>query len=303
MKTPEMATYPASNTGWGNELAMADKPKVPGSGSGAPSPPQDTKPPDTKPPEPTKALPRKIIYNADLSFIVKNLEESEQELNRLIKQNEGIIAMAEISGTSGARRHAYWKIRVPVDRFDSLVDGLARLGIPEKNKRDSQDVSEEYYDLTDRIKNKKLEQETLRGYLQEKKTTSKLEEILLIEKELARVRDETDLLEGRLRRLKDLTALATVTITLQEIKDYVPPQAPSFGNTITTTFIDSVDALAAFGKFLTLAVVGLVPWLPVIAILVVPFWLIWRQQRQKRAGAKKPIPTAQSAEGPGTPAK
>src|SRR5436309_3301054 len=81
----------------------------------------------------------------------------------------------------------------------------------------------------DAIKKKRMEMETLRTYLQEKKATTQLEGILTIEKELSRVRGELDQLEGRLRRLKDLSALATATVTLQEKKDYEPEQAGTFG--------------------------------------------------------------------------
>jgi hypothetical protein len=239
----------------------------PGGGKAGPAPAQ----------APAKPLPRKIIYNAEVRLVVQDLTQATQDLRFLLKEHDALIATSESGGSSGAPRQGFWRVRVPVERFDSFLDGLVKLGVPQKNKTDSQDVSEEYYDIQDRIKNKQLEQETFRGYLQDKKATSKLEEILAVEKELSRVRGELDQLEGRLRRLKDLTALATVLITMQEIKDYVPPQAPTFGNQIGTTFSNSVESLSAFGRGLLLVLVALTPWLPVLAVVIVPVWLVLRR--------------------------
>ena len=43
-------------------------------------------------------------------------------------------------------------------------------------------------------------------------------------------------------------AMATVTVRLQDRKDYVPPTSPSFGATIARTFQGSIDALFSFGR-------------------------------------------------------
>jgi hypothetical protein len=224
-----------------------------------------------------EAASRKIIYNADLRLIVKDLEQSVQELKQLLKDHDAFIGSSETGSSSGAPREAIWRVRVPAERFDWFVDGVTRLGVAEKNRTDSQDVTEEYYDLVDRIKNKKMEQETLRGYLQDKKATSKLEDILTIEKELSRVRGELDAMEGRLRRLKDLAALATVTITMREIKDYVPPTSPTYGDTLRGTFADSINLLVRFGRTLLLVLVALLPWLVVLAVIGVPLWMVARR--------------------------
>jgi hypothetical protein len=270
--------------------AKEDAEQKPGGGNAGGAPGQDV----------AKPLPRKIIYNAEVRLIVKDLSQAAQDLKQLIKDHDALIATSESGGSSGAPRQGSWRVRVPVERFDSFLDEVVKLGIPQKNKIDSQDVSEDYYDLLDRIKNKKMEQETFRGYLQKKEATSKLEDILAIEKELTRVRGELDQLEGKLRRLKDLTALATVVLTMQEIKDYVPPQAPTFGNRIGSTFSDSLEALAAFGRGLVLVIVALTPWLPVLAVVALPVWVAWRRFRRRSQSAHH-MPTVEAV--PDNPAQ
>jgi hypothetical protein len=245
--------------------------------------------------EPAK---RKIVYNGNVQLIVTDLDKSEAMLKAILKDTDALIASSEITGSAGSPRSGRWRVRVPVNHFDDFMDAVVKVGVPQKNTTDSQDVSDEYYDLEDRIKTKKMELETLRGYLQEKKVTSQLETILTIEKELSRVRGELDQMEGKLRRMKDITALATVTVTMQEIKDYQPAPPPTFGNNVQNTFAGSIDLLARFGKGAAIVVVALAPWLAVLAVIAVPGWRIGRRYWKKAAEIQTVTP-AEEQEGEG----
>jgi hypothetical protein len=230
---------------------------------------------------PVDSARRKIVYNGTVQLIVKDLDEAEGKLRAILKEFGAFVANSELTGSAGSPRSGHWRVRVPVERFEEFMTEIVRLGVPQKNSTDSQDVTDEYYDLEDRIKNKKLELETLREYLKEKRATSKLEEILTIEKELSRVRTELDQLEGKLRRLKDITALATANVTLQEVKDYVPPQAPTFTGSVQGTFADSIDLLLRFGRGVALVAVALAPWLAVLVVVAVPCWQLGRRYWKK----------------------
>jgi hypothetical protein len=237
--------------------------------------------------EPAK---RKIVYNGNVQLIVTNIDKAQADLKAILKETDALVASSEITGSAGTPRSGHWRIRVPVDHFDDFMDAIVKVGVPQKNTTDSQDVSDEYYDLEDRIKTKKMELETLRGYLQDKKVTSQLETILTIEKEVSRVRGELDQLEGKLRRMKDLTALATVTVTMQEVKDYQPAPPATFGNNMQSTFAGSLDLLARFGKGVAIVAVALAPWLAVLALFAVPGWRIGRRYWKKTAEVQTVTP-------------
>ncbi len=70
----------------------------------------------------------------------------------------------------------------------------------------------------------------------------------------------------------------------------VPPQTPTFANTIVSTFSSSLDALIGFGKGLVLIGVALAPWLPVIAAVVVPAWLVIRRHLRRVPAPGQPVP-------------
>jgi len=222
-------------------------------------------------------LPRKIIRTADIKVIASDFAETEQELKKLLgAHKDAYVAKAEINGSPGAPRSGQWTIRVPVAEFDSFIDALLKLGVPQRNSIDSKDVTEEFYDVQARVKNKKVEEDRLVKHLE--KSTGKLDEILKVEAEISRVRGEIEQMEGRLRFLANLSDLTTIHLQIQEIKDYVPPQAPTFTSNIASTFTTSYDLLVTFGKNLVLLGVALSPWLPVLALVVIPSWYFIRKQ-------------------------
>jgi Domain of unknown function (DUF4349) len=226
---------------------------------------------------------RKIIYNAHIDLVTEDLNLLEAGLTKLISTQLAHVADSDRTGSAGATRHGTWKVRVPVDRYDPFVKGVVALGELVSMKADSQDVSEEYFDLDARQTAKKVEEERLLKHLAD--STGKLEEILAVERELSRVRSEIERMQGRLRALSNLTSLATVTISASEIKGYVPPQAPTLGTRLGRTFTASLETLRQFGEGLLIVIVAIVPWLPILALLVgVIFW------RTRRAMARVPLP-------------
>jgi hypothetical protein len=240
---------------------------------------------------------RKIIYNATLELIVNDLAKAEEILLQTVKEHNAYIGQSDMIGSTGQPRQGHWRLRVPTDRLQPCIDALVKLGVPQKNSTDSRDVTEEYTDLEARLNNKKKEEATLQAYLADKKAMSKLEDILKIEQELSRVRGEIEQAEGRLRLLSKLSALATLDVTMHEVKDYVPPQAPTFGNRVAGTFTGSVELLQQFGEGLVLMAAALAPWLLPLALVAVPAWLVGRRLWARRGE----IATVLPAEAPHAP--
>lgn len=228
------------------------------------------------------AMPRKIIYTAEVSLIVENLTKGQQKLRDMVQKYGGYIAGSNIDGVTGAPRTGNWKVRVPVGRYDSFMKDVAALGEVQNIHTDSQDVSEEYYDLQTRIANKQVEEKRLIEHL--KDSTAKLEDILKVEKEISRVRGEIEQMQGRMRLLANQTELATVTVTINEVKDYVPPAPPTFFTQIVRTFSDSFSGVIGFGEGAILLAVALTPWLVILLAIGIPLRIFL----QRRARGKNP---------------
>jgi hypothetical protein len=222
------------------------------------------------------ALPRKIIYTAEIGLVVEDFPAAEATLNSLVRKYRGYIADMQLTGSPGVNRSARWKVRVPVDAFESFLSEAGSLGELERQQRGSADVSEEFYDLEARIRNKKVEEQRLIKILEE--NTGKIEEVLRVEAELSRVRGEVERMEGRIRVLDNLTSLTTVTIDVRERVKYDPPPpvAASFPTQVSRTFQESVDALLELGRRAVLVVVAVSVWLPLIVIGGLFAWVVAR---------------------------
>ncbi len=235
---------------------------------------------------------RKIIYNASISLIVETMEESEKKLRELIDQHQGRVASSESAGTSGAQRSGRWKIRIPVDKFDAFKLAVEKIGNLERSSLDSKDVTEEFYDVEARIKNKQVEEKRLIQHLE--KTTGKLSDILEVEKELSRVRGEIEQMQGRLNLLQNLTSLTTVDVFIREVKNYVPPTAPTFGDEAERTLNSSWSGFVRTGKNLTLNIISILPWLPIWIIVGVILYVAVRRLA-KSAKSRATVPHAMEA--------
>lgn len=231
---------------------------------------------DFKSKTPANAIARKIIYTATLSLVVEELSSAQKNLANLVRQRGGYIAETNVGGSSGSPRNGTWKVRVPVEQYESFMAAASALGELQNVQSNSDDVSAEFYDVEARIKNKKVEEARLIQLL--KNATGKLREILEVEKEISRVRGEIEQMQGRLRVLSDLTSLTTITISMNEIKNYVPPAPPTFGTEIARSFNDSIGGMATLGKNLLLALVAFLPW---IVVLALPFALLLRVLRRR----------------------
>ena len=188
------------------------------------------------------ALPRKIIYDARIELLVESLNSAEQAILGLIKEHGGFLAQSDQIGQTSAQRQATWRVRVPADHFDVFVSAVSRLGEVRENHVSSQDVTEEYFDIEARIRNKQEEEKRLLKHLAD--STGKLEDILSVERELSRVRGEIEQMQGRLRFLTNRAELSTITITASEFRNYTPPVPTTLQAQIGHTFFGSLAAVA-----------------------------------------------------------
>lgn len=223
-------------------------------------------------------IERKIIYNASLEVVVDDFEGVEAKVAAVVRQYDGFMASSNVRGEAGRPRHGRFVIRVPSTNFDDFMEGAESIGDVRERRTDSQEVTAEFVDLQSRIRNKQTEEERLIQLL--KQATGKLEEVLKVEKELSRVRQEVETMQGRLRVLSDLTSLATVTLNVQEIKEYVPneAEAPGFFTRIARSFGGSVGGIIEVFQGIIIGIAAMVPWLIVIAL---PLYFFYRYAKRR----------------------
>lgn len=223
----------------------------------------------------------RIIYTATVRVVSEDFSAASNTLVGLIDEMGGYIANASIDRSSGEARSGSWTVRVPVKKYGDFLTALDEVGFVESRSQNSEDVTMEYVDVEARIANLKRLEERFIALLQER--TGKLEDVLKVEQELARVRGDIEQAEGRLRFLTNKTDYSTVTISLREQKDYVPPRAPSFGERIATTWSQSLESLRQAGEIAVLAIVAIAPWAVVVAVPVLAIIFAIKLALRRRA--------------------
>ena len=157
---------------------------------------------------------RLIIRTGQASIEVDSLEASMAELRRAVQRVGGFVADASIQSGRKQVRSATLELKVPASRFDELTGLLEPLGRLQFVNVGAEDVSEEFVDLTARVANGRRLEERLIELLRTR--TGKLQDVLTVERELARVREEIERMEGRMRFLKSSAQLSTLSVNLFE---------------------------------------------------------------------------------------
>jgi hypothetical protein len=170
----------------------------------------------------TTSAPTMVIRTGQAFIELDKVDPAILKIRQLAAQVGGYIANSSISGGRDQIRQATLELKIPAPRYDQAVGSLSAIGKVETVNSTAEDVGEEFVDVTARVSNARRLEERLITLLSTR--TGKLDEVLRVERELARVREEIERYEGRLRFLSTRVATSTLTITVHE-------PAPILGNT------------------------------------------------------------------------
>lgn len=185
---------------------------------------QQSAPRSTPPPPPpnrgggsstsAEVLPSMLIRTGSASIEVSKLDPAIIALRQLAAKLGGYVANSSISGGRDQVRSATLELKIPAAKYDQAVGDIGDIGKVESVNTTAEDVGEEYVDITARVTNSKRLEERLVTLLSTR--TGKLEDVLAVERELARVREEIERYEGRLRFLRTRAAVSTLSVTVHE---------------------------------------------------------------------------------------
>lgn len=220
-----------------------------------------------------------LVRTGMASVEVRSLDSAMAAVQALATRHGGYVASSEVQTGRDQVPTATLEIKVPSARYDALLAGLAPLGRVEHVNTSSEDVGEEYTDLGARLANAQRLEERLIALLAAR--TGKLEEVLSVERELARVREQIERIEGRMRYLRARASLSTLRLSLHEPLPIVgAPGDNPIGDAFRQAWRNLVAVVAG-----TIALAGgLLP----LAALAVVVWLVVRRWLPRRAAPAPP---------------
>lgn len=207
--------------------------------------------------------PTMVIRNGTASIEVDSLELAIAALQKLAASLGGWVGNTSLTSGAYSVRSAQLELKIPSSRYDAAVGNLAPIGKVESQTSTAEDVGEEFYDVTARQNNAHKLEERLIALLATR--TGKLEDVLAVERELARVREEIERYEGRLRYLKSHVATSTLVVTAHEKQPVVSQYAGR--NVIAESFKKAWQIFVEFIAFF-IASLGLIIPLGIISALV-----------------------------------
>ncbi|MGH7636702.1 MAG: DUF4349 domain-containing protein [Gemmatimonadaceae bacterium] len=223
-----------------------------------------------------------IIRNGHVVVEVDSLEPAIERVRQLAISLGGSIGNLSMHLGEAQVRSATIEMKVPAARFDDALTGLPPIGDVEQSNATAQDIGEEFVDISARVANAKRLEQRLIDLLANR--TGRLDDVLAVERELARVREEIERYEGRLRFLSSRVATSTIVAVLHEPRPLVASTPGT--NIIAEAFRDMWRNFVGFIATMIESLGLLIP----VAVLA---WIAWRATRRWRsatAGSPAPSP-------------
>ncbi len=199
---------------------------------------------------------RKLVAIGEYRFTVEDLDTARAGIQRMLKATGGHVQGDELSDW-GDRMALVMRVRIPAEKFEAGVRSLHGLGKLEHQMMQVKDVGAEWIDVQARLKAKRV----LEGrYLELVARSSKVSELLEVERELGKVRADIESLEASMRSFTDQVAMSTLAITC------VRPVTGSggFAANAAGAFHKGGDHFAGF-------LLGLLGFWPFVLVLVLTF--------------------------------
>lgn len=219
-------------------------------------------------------ISKKIIKNGDLEIQVGDIKKAHQQVNEIVKSNNAYIQTERFNNTDIDEKQ-FFTIRVPHKNFDGLINSFSNgIGSVLSKNIASDDVTEEYTDVSIKLANKKIYLEKYRDMLRSAKTTK---DMLEIQENIRELEDEIDIAEGRLRFIDDRVNYSTLNLMLY--KEKVRSSATSkigFGNSFGDSFTEGWNSFVAF----FLGIISLWPFFLLIPVIIL-VWKKWRNRKKK----------------------
>ncbi|HWI62950.1 MAG TPA: DUF4349 domain-containing protein [Symbiobacteriaceae bacterium] len=216
--------------------------------------------------EPTPMpLDRKIIKNASFDIKVKDGDASVNKITASVTAAGGYVQDVKQSGTKLQGRTINITVRVPASSYDPLTTIIRELGEVTNQHQWTEDVTEQFVDLEERIKTKEAHLNQLQKLYAQ---GGSIKEMMELESEIARVTADLESMKGRIRVLSNRVDFSTLVVNLYEPNVPAPIAPPkNVWERMTRGFTQSWNGVVNFLGNLVVFLVSAVPVLVLLAII------------------------------------
>lgn len=231
---------------------------------------------------------RKLIRTVNMEVETQGYDELMKSIENRVAELDGYIQNLDSynGSTYGSKSSQYADlvVRIPANRLDEFVGGVAEQSNVIKKSISVEDVTLSYVDMESRKKSLQVEQERLLTLLERAEI---LEDIITLENRLTNVRYQIESMESQLRTYDDLVDYSTVYLKVREVIVYTPVKERTAWEKMTEGFMESLedvkDGFVDFGIWFVVSIPHLIIWAIVITIAV----FVLKALKKKFFGSRK----------------
>jgi len=220
---------------------------------------------------------RKIARTASVWIVVDDVAQATTNLHDLATAVGGVITSESVSlPTDSDPRYGSGMVvvTVPSDQLDAALTQIATLGKVTNRQIDAVDVTEQVVDVDSRVTTLKDSIARLQELMAK---SGSVTEIAAVESELTQRQADLESLLAQQKSLSQRVATAPISVQLSTPSVTEQPT----GNGFISALRDGVHSMATAGRVAIIVIGAVLPWLALVALIVVPILVIRR--RHKRA--------------------
>jgi PKD repeat protein len=163
----------------------------------------------------TITVDRMIVRTGNMSIVVEDVTAAIEKISALSETGQGYVVSAN-TWRDGERLYGNITIRVPSGDFNKVMQQISGLAVEVTSQSStSQDVTEEYVDLTAKLKTLEATEQQLLVIMGK---AEKVEDILAVQKQLTDIQTQIEQTKGRMQYLEKTTAMSLINISLEQSK-------------------------------------------------------------------------------------
>jgi hypothetical protein len=227
---------------------------------------------------------QKLISNGAVQLKSDDVAKAIFDVRNVVDKFAGEVEANETqTDDDGDPLRARLTLRVPTDRFDEAMQDLEDVAVLIASSGNTKDVTTEVLDRDIRVQVQRRSIDRISLLLEQ---ATSIRDVVAIEAQLSQRQADLAVLEKEQRYLEDQTAMATVNVSVERIKEKKKP-VPEKKKDDDTGFLAGLDggwdALKTFGVGLATVLGALLPWMVVAAVLAIPTVPLLRRYRRRAA--------------------
>ncbi|HIQ83198.1 MAG TPA: DUF4349 domain-containing protein [Candidatus Pullichristensenella stercorigallinarum] len=203
-----------------------------------------------------------------------NFDATHQSILDLVEEYNGHVVSDTRSGQEGAR-NATIAADVPSDELDAFLEALDFVADVAYQSVNSEDISDNYYDVQGRLETLRLERDRLNELIS---SAADADELEALDAQLEEVYTQIDTLESKLRNFDSQLEYARVDIVLREgaqLEATAITGGTTTGGTAEQGLNRSLESLGAFFRDMGVSLAVIAPYAGIAVGVVALIALVW----------------------------